>query len=347
MNPLISIVIPVYNAEKHLARCLDSVLAQIYDPVEIVLVNDGSKDESLAICRRYADRHEQILVIDQENQGPGVARKVGFNASHGEYVMFVDADDTVADDICAVLMRVLLEDGSDVVQCNFSLVWDEQKPTQAASCMKKTYEADECLAAYATSTIGVSLCGKLIRKDILSSDDFADLCYAEDAWVTVWLCARASRISIISLNLYHYFQRHRVSGAAMRRRFDPRKFDQLKVVVSFHDLYAQKAPGLLPHARRAICSMALHLYAEATCSSLPERKEMLAEAKAAYYGYYRRSDYRIAVSGMHSAIKNILFHISPRLYAAVVNSAVWERLKVSVLKRHGPLAQQTGWTKYL
>ena len=91
--PLISVIIPVYKAEAYLEECLDSVLAQEYPSLELILVDDGSPDGSPAICDRYAGRHPNIQVIHQENQGPGPARNAGIAAARGEYLMFADADD--------------------------------------------------------------------------------------------------------------------------------------------------------------------------------------------------------------------------------------------------------------
>ena len=101
--PLFSVIIPVYNVEKYLARCLDSLLNQDFKDYELVLIDDGSKDTSGQICDDYAKKYNNIIVIHHENRGVSLSREVGVNASHGEYLLFVDSDDSVREDYFEVL----------------------------------------------------------------------------------------------------------------------------------------------------------------------------------------------------------------------------------------------------
>ena len=98
-TPLISVIIPVYNVEKYLRRCLDSVIAQTYQNLEIICVDDGSIDDSGKICDQYAVRDARIKVIHQENQGLSAARNRGLDAAEGEYIAFVDSDDYILEDM--------------------------------------------------------------------------------------------------------------------------------------------------------------------------------------------------------------------------------------------------------
>lgn len=116
---LVSVIIPVYNAQKALAACLDSVLSQSYRDLQIILVNDGSKDSSLAICRQYAMRDERIVVIDQVNAGPGAARNAALNAARGTYLQFLDSDDTLPANATATLVEAMT--GEELVIGHFSI----------------------------------------------------------------------------------------------------------------------------------------------------------------------------------------------------------------------------------
>ena len=104
-KPLVSIVIPVYNAAPHLAACIESVRKQTYENIEILLVNDGSKDVSLPICRMYGDIDPRIQVMDQENSGVSATRNTAIDRARGEYLQFVDADDRVAMEATQLLVE--------------------------------------------------------------------------------------------------------------------------------------------------------------------------------------------------------------------------------------------------
>lgn len=95
MNPTISVIIPVYNAENYVGRCIESLKTQTYSDWQMILVDDGSKDKSLEICQGYAGADNRIRVIHQENAGPGIARNVGLEYAKGKYVVFIDSDDYI------------------------------------------------------------------------------------------------------------------------------------------------------------------------------------------------------------------------------------------------------------
>jgi len=118
--PKVSIIIPVYNAEKYLRECLDSVVNQTLADIEIICVNDGSTDGSPAILREYAAKDARLRLIDQVNTGPSAARNRGLDLARGEYIQFVDADDRVDTTLCEKTYTLAMTEGSDVVVFNFA-----------------------------------------------------------------------------------------------------------------------------------------------------------------------------------------------------------------------------------
>ena len=114
----ISIIIPMYNAEKYIARCLESVINQSFNNIEIIIANDGSTDESLEICKKYAEVDERIIILNNKNNGVSVARNEGMNVATGEYVMFVDADDWIDESMCQDLYKRISECQADICFCN-------------------------------------------------------------------------------------------------------------------------------------------------------------------------------------------------------------------------------------
>lgn len=115
----ISVIVPVYNAEPFLQRCLESVLAQTHPQIELILVDDGSTDASMELCRHFAAEHPGVCVLSQKNRGPAAARNAGVKATSGEFVFFLDADDCIASDTLAALLAAQKRHGTDLVLGGF------------------------------------------------------------------------------------------------------------------------------------------------------------------------------------------------------------------------------------
>lgn len=118
-DPLVSIIIPVYNAEAHISRCLDSVAGQTFQSIEVIIVDDGSVDNTSNIVDGYLRRYGWFRCIKQANRGPGEARNAGIAASRGKYLAFIDADDHVASDFVEVLFGIAERNGAGIAVCNF------------------------------------------------------------------------------------------------------------------------------------------------------------------------------------------------------------------------------------
>ena len=123
----ISLIIPVYNVEKHLRQCLDSVINQTYKNIEIICVNDGSTDNSAKILEEYAEKDSRIIVINQNNQGQGVARNNALKIATGNYVAFVDSDDMCANNMYEIMYNAAEKFNVDIVQCDFNMYFDKDK----------------------------------------------------------------------------------------------------------------------------------------------------------------------------------------------------------------------------
>ena len=119
MNPLISIIVPTYNVEKYIRTCIESILAQTYRNIEVIIVNDGSTDQSLAVISDFICSHHNIKVINQKNQGLSVARNTGIDAATGKYIAFVDADDKIKPDFVSSLYQIADKTGADIVRGSF------------------------------------------------------------------------------------------------------------------------------------------------------------------------------------------------------------------------------------
>lgn len=136
----ISVIVPIYNVEKYLANCLESLLAQTHTELEVILVNDGSKDQSLEICKTYAEKDKRIVVIDKVNEGVSIARNTGLEAATGEYVAFIDPDDWVEPEAYASMLSQIKKWESPVCLCNF---YKDTKRRSQPKCFEFTSEVLE------------------------------------------------------------------------------------------------------------------------------------------------------------------------------------------------------------
>ena len=124
---LISIIIPVYNVEKYLRKCLDSIINQTYKKLEIILIDDGSTDNSGKICEEYAKKDDRIIVIHKENAGVSSARNRGIELANGKYIGFIDSDDWIEENMYETLYQNLLQFDVDISMCNYSIIRNHKK----------------------------------------------------------------------------------------------------------------------------------------------------------------------------------------------------------------------------
>lgn len=164
-----SVIIPVYNAEKSLCRCVDSLLAESYSDMEIILVNDGSTDSSGLICEKYAVEHINICYIAKKNGGVSTARNAGLDIASGKYILFVDSDDYVVSNYFSALDRIMNQGVNDLIQ--FSLSYDDKREQHKAVSTPVLINSREELMPYIVNAICRktinSPCTKLYRRDLI------------------------------------------------------------------------------------------------------------------------------------------------------------------------------------
>lgn len=214
--PKLSVIVPVYNTEKYLPECIDSILAQTYTDFELILVDDGSTDRSGAICEEYAHIDPRIHVIHQSNGGVTKARKVGSAYSKGEYVTFVDSDDWIDLDTYEFMMSKLGEDDPDM--CIFAMTIERKDPgiltngVGEGSFLKEKLRRmvyPKMLFDYNRNSAGIipSLCNKIIKSSILKNAIKSipdDLEYGEDAITGYLAILNSSSVCVYDRPFYHY-----------------------------------------------------------------------------------------------------------------------------------------------
>ncbi len=223
-NPLISIIIPVYNVEECLRQCVDSVLAQTYKNLEIILIDDGSSDNSGKICDEYAAQDRRIKVIHQQNQGVPTARNVGLQVATGEYIGFVDSDDYIKPDMYQVLLEETLKNQADITMCGqFLLKPNGEEPVKFPQKTAYIYPDNAAwlkdLMTYPFAT--QVLWNKLFKKQSIGNMVFnCQFRNSEDCQFLLDLLCKPLRVAYIPKPLYYYV----VRGDSITHRYSIRFF---------------------------------------------------------------------------------------------------------------------------
>lgn len=222
---LVSVIIPAYNAEKYLGFCLDTVIAQTHKNLEIIVINDGSKDNTGKICDEYAEKDSRIRVIHQENHGVAFTRNVGLDKATGEYIAFIDSDDYVKDIYIETLLKTCIEKNCKITICK-SFDTDKREMFDLPySYNVRTYDSDFLLHNLSYLSDSNEVVNTMIfHKSVFDNLRFpAGLIY-EDSYIYFDYIKNAERIAFIDTVLYYYFLS---PNSIMRSNFSIKSFDML------------------------------------------------------------------------------------------------------------------------
>ena len=202
---LVSIIVPVYKAEKYIHQCIDSLLAQTYSNIEVILVDDGSPDHCGKICDEYAAKDCRVKVIHQQNGGVSVARQTGIDHATGEYSIHADPDDWVELNMIEELVAKAVADNADMVICDF---YRESKSDRIHVCQNPgdDLSASAVLRKILSQQLHGSCCNKLVNRSHIEGIGFIpeDLCILEDELYNIRILARTIKVSYLPKAFYHY-----------------------------------------------------------------------------------------------------------------------------------------------
>ena len=194
-----SVIVPIYNAEKYLSECLESILSQTYDDFELILVNDGSRDNSESICKDFQSQDSRIKYIFQENSGANKAREMGVKKSSGEWVMFVDSDDTIEQNTLQALIDNSLD--IDIVMAELDIRWKSKFYGEML--------AEQYITLLLKRKINPGPVAKLFKRELFEGNIFdipKRIILGEDLIMNVRLAQNANKVKIIEDCVYHYRQ---------------------------------------------------------------------------------------------------------------------------------------------
>ena len=314
---MISVIVPVYNVEKYLEECLDSIQNQTYSNIEIILVNDGSTDNSKEICEKYCKQDSRFKLINQTNQGQSVARNNGVAASTGEFIVFVDSDDIIRRNYLEKLMQYMTEE-VDIVESKFTIQKNEffNENNKAITVI---FEGDskKAVKAVPKHVLSVNPVTKLYRRSIVEAVPYLEGYIFEDIYSGVGVLKYIRRI--IKLDYVGYYYRQH-GTSTMHRTFTPKNLDVFTVSDKLIELYSDRQE-LLPYIGGYLVHVTTMHYQDYIRKSNPYAKvynQKLAE-------YVKLTKKNPELANATRLIK--LYNVCPKYYNSLVFPiyyAIWK-----------------------
>ena len=219
-NPKISVIVSVYNTEKYIEKCLDSLLNQTYSNIEIVVINDCSTDGSLKILKKYAKKYDNMMLIEnKENKGLSYSRNVGLEKATGKYIGYIDSDDYVDSTYYEQMMKAIKKEKSEIAIADMKIVYEDGSFPDYVS---KGCNGEVNTLNIIKNGLAASACNKLFKREIIEKYKFSEGKLNEDLAVILPSIVAAKKISYVENNNYYYVQH---TGSIQNSRFSDRRFD--------------------------------------------------------------------------------------------------------------------------
>ncbi len=253
----ISVIVPVYNVEHYLDRCIQSIVSQTYTNLEIILVDDGSEDHCPATCDDWTIRDERIKTIHKENGGLSDARNIGMLAATGEYIAFVDSDDWIAPRMLELLFNAMQEDKSDIAACAVEMVWEDDTPSCLLTVKTKALlSREEAQRALLNETLlKHPVWYKLYKRELICDILFKVGKYHEDIFWSYQAIGKANSVSLIDIVGYYYTQR---ANSIMGQGYSLKRLDALEAIEERYAYIKSEFPALECEARLSILSNCIY-----------------------------------------------------------------------------------------
>lgn len=245
MNPLISVIVPIYKVEKYLEICINSIINQTYKNLEIILIDDGSPDNCPKICDEYAIKDSRVRVIHLENGGAGRARNIGFSISNGEYISFIDSDDFISEYFYEYLIN-LFNDETDIVECGYISIMGSEKNCfnlDEDNSIVKSYSIEEAMREHIYDNIFRQVIwNKLYRRRVVENIKFPENSKIDDEYWTYQAIANCNYLLHSDKIMYAYRQQensvmHNLSSNDRIKAIEPKVLRANYIKQKLPDLY--------------------------------------------------------------------------------------------------------------
>lgn len=241
---MISVIIPVYNVEKYVENCLNSLENQTYKKFEVILIDDGSKDESVKICERYKNKSKlDIKIVRQTNQGVSAARNKGINVAKGDYVCFIDSDDMVSNNYLEVLKKLIEKEDSDISICGIKNISEDEKSNNInLEINAKSYtinDKNEILEKFLKREINPGVWCIMIKLDLLKKNNIyftVGARYSEDIEFLYKIFSISQKISITKEKKYFYRERN----SSVMSKVDDKRLDGYRLMKNLENYFEEQ-----------------------------------------------------------------------------------------------------------
>ena len=238
---LISIIVPVYNVESYLKKCVDSIINQTYQKIEVILVDDGSSDGCAQICDEYQDIDNRVRVLHKKNGGLSSARNAGIGIATGEYLGFVDSDDYIANDMFEVLINNIKQNDADMAVCGVFECFEGTSPKIDERHLYYEVNKETALnLIFDGRDASVSACRKLYKKALFDDIRFPEGKISEDAFVIVDILRKCNKVVITTDQYYYYIRR---TGSITTEKPSDKMFDAIEAYERNLDLIKKYFPS--------------------------------------------------------------------------------------------------------
>lgn len=262
----ISVIVPVYQAEKYIEDCVRSILSQTWGDFELILVNDGSPDASGEICNALAEQDDRIRVIHKENGGAATARNAGLDAARGDYIAFVDGDDLIHPQYLQLMLEMLQKDKADVAWCHYDFFTDEASVFSTPLDLERETEQTELeygqeilkeFRKHERRTSLISLCMKLYKREIFDDLRLPTGYIEEDSIVLPLILDRVGVYSHTMLPLYHWRE---TAGSVTRSGLSEKNFAYIEVSRSQAEFFLERGSDQADGLQREFLQRTLKYY---------------------------------------------------------------------------------------
>lgn len=311
----LSIIVPVYNTEKYIRQCIDSILNQEFQNFELLLIDDGSTDLSGDICDEYANKDNRIVVFHKSNGGQSSARNIGIDNAKGNYIGFVDSDDWIHKDMYAKLLKKSIETNSEIVACNISLML-KNGTFRKYSGASENYQYDKISAmkeVFRNQNLTFSPCNKIYKKTLFDNLRFNEKIILEDKDLSYQLIDKCYRVYYLH-EAYYYYRYNQDS--TLRSKFNLKRIDEYYVQKKMYEYYLKKYPSFSHSVYKNVFETGTYLF-----SNIIAEKE------------YNQTDYLFLIEFDKDILRQILIEdiISLRDKIKIIMFIIMPKILMSIL----------------